>query len=440
MNKEYKKGTVFKTTSGDKYRVLRLISAGAEGRVYDCVRIADRRSVAVKVYHTHIANAKRRKKLEKLIAAVHPGGDKFAWPETLVERDQTFGYVMSRIPDGWCDLVDLYDNRVSPEFSVIVKAAINICLAFRMLHRCGFCYGDINMKNFRFSPEDGQIMICDCDNIVCNGEHSEVNGTGNFRAPEIIRGEAGVSTDTDRHALAVLLFYFFCVHHPLDGVREWKTDIMDEEAEKELYGIHPVFIFDPADRSNRPVKAQENAYIYWNLLPAHMRALFVRAFSEGLHHPERRIVEDEWLTHLYALLGGIMKCPVCGAESFYKGEKEKYPYEYSQICWNPECRNKISVKQNLHFSNGDYPLYPGVKLYPAQTEGRCGWDALDRATGAVGYVKEKGTDVFLFNLSSGEWKCKKNEQVINIVRPRQAIRIHAGKYEIKFGKRNCTIG
>lgn len=439
MDKVYGKGTVFKAVSGEKYRVLHLISAGAEGSVYDCVRISDRRSFAVKIYHTHIATVTRRKKLEKLLTTVRPESDKFAWPEALIERDQTFGYVMRKIPDGWCDLVDLYDNRVAPEFSVITKAAINMCLAFRMLHRAGFCYGDINMKNFRFSPEDGSIMICDCDNIVCNGENSEVNGTGNFRAPEIIRGEAGVSTDTDRHALAVLLFYFFCVHHPLDGVREWETDIMDEEAEKVLYGTHPVFIFDPEDMSNRPVKAQENAYIYWKLLPTHMKTLFVRAFSEGLHHPERRIVEEEWLTHLYTILGGIMKCPLCGAENFYKGKRANGESEFSQICWNQECKNRISIKQNLHFSNGDYPLYPGAKLYPAQTRGRCGWAALDMATGAVGHVKGKGDDLFIFNLSSEEWKCRKNEQMTNIVHPRQAVRIRAGKYEVKFGKRNCTI-
>ncbi len=39
-------------------------------------------------------------------------------------------------------------------------------------------------------------------------------------APEVVRGEAVPSTQTDLFSLAVLLFYLFHVHHPPEGSRE----------------------------------------------------------------------------------------------------------------------------------------------------------------------------------------------------------------------------
>ena len=39
-------------------------------------------------------------------------------------------------------------------------------------------------------------------------------------APEIVRGQAKASTETDLFSLAVLLFYMLFMHHPLEGARE----------------------------------------------------------------------------------------------------------------------------------------------------------------------------------------------------------------------------
>lgn len=54
----------------------------------------------------------------------------------------------------------------------------------------------------------------------------------------------------------------------------------------QLYGTHPVFIFDPNDKSNRPVKGyQDNALIYWDLYPQNLRDLFTQAFTVGIQAP-----------------------------------------------------------------------------------------------------------------------------------------------------------
>jgi hypothetical protein len=50
-------------------------------------------------------------------------------------------------------------------------------------------------------------------------DHSEryFGSTSPFMAPEVVRGEAPVSWRSDRHSLAVLLFFLFMHGHPLDG-------------------------------------------------------------------------------------------------------------------------------------------------------------------------------------------------------------------------------
>ena len=56
----------------------------------------------------------------------------------------------------------------------------------------------------------------------------------------------------------------------------------------QLYGVNPVFIFDPDDKSNRPVRGyQDNAIIYWDLYPKALKDLFTNAFTVGISLEQR---------------------------------------------------------------------------------------------------------------------------------------------------------
>ena len=44
------------------------------------------------------------------------------------------------------------------------------------------------------------------------------------------------------------------VNHPLEGKLEASIRCMDMAARVKLYGTDPVFIFDPNNKTNRPVK------------------------------------------------------------------------------------------------------------------------------------------------------------------------------------------
>ena len=85
----------------------------------------------------------------------------------------------------------------------------------------GAKYQDISFGNLFFNPDNGDVLICDNDNVSFdNSKPGGVLGTPGFMAPEIVRGEKRPSKDTDRYSLSVLLFYLFMVNHPLEGKLE----------------------------------------------------------------------------------------------------------------------------------------------------------------------------------------------------------------------------
>ena len=71
---------------------------------------------------------------------------------------------------------------------------------------------------------------------------------------------------------------------------------MDMAARVKPYGTNPIFIFDPSNKTNRPVKGyQDNALIYWPIYPEKLRQMFTKAFTEGLTSPNKRVTEPEWI-------------------------------------------------------------------------------------------------------------------------------------------------
>ena len=92
-------------------------------------------------------------------------------------------------------------------------------------------------------------------------------------------------------------------------------DCFDREAERQLFGADPLFIFDPDDKSNAPDPVIHGAVLdYWPLYPQYIRDDFTRAFTSGLRAPAQRVREGVWRSHLSRLLDGIVVCG-CGREN-----------------------------------------------------------------------------------------------------------------------------
>lgn len=344
MDGELKAGTILTSESGTKYTVKSLLGAGGQGEVYDVE--SGGTHYALKWYFKGSATSRQKKSLETIIAKGSPDKS-FLWPIELVapQQSEVFGYVMALRPKNYKSIVDLMKNKAQPTFYNLCRTAYNAAKGYQKLHAMGAKYQDISFGNLFFDENTGDVLICDNDNVSFEGSKpGDILGTPGFMAPEIVRGEAKPSRNTDLYSLSVLLFYLFMVNHPLDGKLEASIKCMDMAARVKLYGTNPVFIFDPNNKTNRPVKGyQDNALIYWPIYPEKLRQMFTKAFTTGLTSPNLRITEPQWMDLFANMMSGMMQCPKCGARVFYDEDLEKAGVAHT--CWN--CHNPILVPAKI---------------------------------------------------------------------------------------------
>lgn len=358
MDGQLKNGTIMTSESGNKYTVVNLLGAGGQGEVYDVE--CGGKHYALKWYFKGSATARQKKVLETIIAKGTPDTS-FLWPMELIVPAQgdLFGYIMPLRPKNYKSIVDLMKKKVNPSFYVLCRTAFNLTRGYQKLHAMGAKYQDISFGNLFFNPDNGDVLICDNDNVSFdNSKQGGILGTPGFMAPEIVRGEKRPSKDTDRYSLAVLLFYLFMVNHPLEGKLEASIKCMDMAARVKLYGTDPVFIFDPDNKTNRPVKGiHDNANIYWPMYPEKLRQMFIKSFTIGLTQPSKRVTEPEWMTLFSNMMSGMLQCS-CGASNFYDEEKEIQGVAH--VCWN--CQQAISVPRKIVVGKNIVLLNQNTKL------------------------------------------------------------------------------
>ncbi|MCL1904308.1 MAG: hypothetical protein FWF94_07815 [Oscillospiraceae bacterium] len=398
-----KKNTELISECSNKYRVVKLLGSGGQGEVYEVGLLSAEGEItslfALKWYFKNNATEAQMSILENLISRGSPA-DVFLWPLELVHDSRftstgDFGYIMPLRPNNFKGIVDLMKCRVSPTFVALSRTAFNLTLGYEKLHGMGLAYNDISFGNLFFNPENGAALICDNDNVTAGGRVS-VNGTPRFMAPEIVRGEAQPSRNTDLFSLAVLLFYLFMVHHPLEGALEAKIKALDIYAMEKLYGRKPVFIFDPDNESNRPVKGyHDNAIIYWDIFPKRIKDLFIESFTVGIEHPERRVTERRWLDAIINLLFGVVKCS-CKSEVFY--DDDLAADGVGTTCWN--CGKEIPPVTKIVIGKSRALLMKDTKLYRHHIAGNF---ELTEAVASVTQNPNNPNQWGLRNESGAEW-------------------------------------
>ena len=425
-------GDVLKTKPGGvSVCVQKHLGTGGQGEVYR-VESGGGRSMALKWYLPSVDRRRQYRRIQRLINRGAPS-EAFLWPEKLVAdpSGQGFGYLMELRPSEFYSVVDLMAGRVDPSFRALAKTGMNLAEAFLNLHSRGLCYGDISFGNVFFDPATGDIRICDNDNVVVDGSDDiGVMGTPRFMAPEIVRGEAMPTSDTDRYSLAVLLFYLFMVHHPLEGQRETEIRCLDLPAMERLYGEEPVFIFDPENDANGPVKGvHDTAVLYWNLYPGFLRKLFVDSFTEGLRLPEDgRIRESQWRQAMCRLVDSIMYCD-CGTEVFYDVDQLKRNNGTPAPCWcckrSPELPPRMRVGGNVVVLTEKTRLR---KRHLSRIPSKSGGDS----PMAVCKTDGKGR-VALLNRTSQSWSVASPGHSTRSVAPGKHVELKDG-LEIHFGE------
>ncbi len=421
MDQILKPGQKVRTSRGNCI-VEKFLGSGGQGEVYQA--LLDGKPVALKWYYPTSATSDQQKALETLIKIGAPS-DRFFWPTDFATASTTsgFGYVMPLRDPRFRSIVDLMKRRIEPSFRALATAGLELSHSYLQLHAKGLCYRDISFGNAFFDPQTGEILICDNDNVaIDNQSPSAVYGTPRFMAPEIVRGDAVPSTQTDLFSLAVLLFYMFVMHHPLEGKKELAIKCLDLPAMKMLYGTEPLFIFDPSDNSNAPdPQYHRNALAFWTVYPRFLRDVFTKAFTDGITDPQHgRVRESNWRSVMVRLRDSIIYCLHCNAENFHDSQ---------EACWS--CRRHLQLPPRVRIGKNFVMLNHDTFLFAHHVDEEKRYDFTQR----VAAVTKHPIDPEIWglkNLSLETWSTINHKGEVKDVSPGRSVTLALGT-RINFG-------
>jgi serine/threonine protein kinase len=401
-------------TIGTTATVKKVLGSGGQGTVY-LVDLAGQ-EMALKWYHTSPGDA-FYKNLEHNVNAKAPS-DAFIWPEYLTVKEKgSYGYIMRLRPNDYFEFGNyLLAKKSFKSFDSMLAAAMKICDGFMKLHLHGYSYQDLNDGNFFIRPTDGDVLICDNDNVMPQGEKSGIMGKARYMAPEIVAG--GIPDKySDRFSLSVILFMLFYANHPFEGAKVVACPCMTEKYEKSFYGSDALFIFNPNDKSNLPVRGvHQNVIRRWPVFPSLLKDTFIEEFSEDkLKNPQKRIIEQAWQKIITQVRDELVVCPHCHEETFLDLKAG------SHKCIN--CGKDIDVSRQLKINNRNLILTPGTKLYI---------DNDNIPDGEVGVFPNDDKLCIVRNLTNSSWHVDTPSGKVKVVEPSDFMPVLNG-LKISFG-------
>lgn len=445
---ELKVGQEVEMEFGGGAKVLKELGRGGQGIVY-LVEFNGMRW-ALKWYD--VDKIKKPKAFRDNIRSNMADGapsNKFLWPKYLTKENKegTFGYLMELKPDSFDSFVDIlntYKIEIDPltgratkktvrftSLYAMVTAVINIVNAFRQLHRAGKSYQDLNDGGFFVNCDTGAVLVCDCDNIAPEGSNFGIGGKPGYMAPEIVRGVAKPDVQSDKYSLAVVLFKLLFRGDPMEGEKVVKDVCLTEASELRHYGQDAVFVYDPENKTNRPVRGiHDNVIKFWRLYPDYIKDAFIQSFTVGINEPNKRVIENEWQKLFIRLRSEIIMCG-CGRTNFTSMFKK--PDEKTYEC--PKCGMKFAT---MHFSGSDYrmPLYLGCRFFECEINP----DSDDFLSTAGELVENKLRPGLLGikNCSSSTWRVKMPDNIFYDIEPGNGFPIWPD-LEIDFGEIQAKI-
>lgn len=348
-----------KTLLGSSMKVEKFLGEGGQGEVY-AVEYGGQKK-ALKWYKKSSLGANPTAFYENIKQNIMKGSPsaEFLWPIDMTEWiDGTFGYIMDLRPEGYYEVTEymLCHTRFK-SYKTIIDAACHIVSAFRVLHNAGYSYQDLNDGNFFINPHNGDVLICDNDNVAPDGTETGIIGKPRYMAPEIVLGKSKPNSLSDRFSMSLILYILFCLDHPLEGKRYLVSPLTPALQEK-LYGSEPLFMMDSNDKRNGPHPSlHKNSIAIWPCLPDYMQKIFTKAFSqEACQKPFARPKELDWLKVLTRFRSEIVACQ-CGNEIFTKQGK---------TCKCEECGREIKIPFRLELSEYSIPAIKDSRIYRCQ--------------------------------------------------------------------------
>lgn len=402
---ELKKGDKISLTSGGYVTIDKELGRGGQGIVYLVDLNGEKKALK---WYLNAPNDKFYKNLEHNIMNGAPS-DAFLWPEYLTKKQNgSYGYVMKLRPQNYFEFGNfLLAKKSFRSYTAMLAAAMKICNGFMMLHRFGYSYQDLNDGNFFIDPNTGDVLICDNDNVMPQGEKSGIMGKARYMAPEIVAG--GVPDKySDRFSLSVILFMLFYANHPFEGAKVVACPCMTESFEKKFYGTEAVFIYDPNDKSNLPVRGiHQNVIRRWPAFPAKLREIFIQEFAqEKLKNPNTRMIESQWEKLIAGIRDSLVRCPKCGEETFI---------EVGSKCM--DCGTTIDTSHRLKIGTRSVMLTKATKVYIDN-------DNIPDAE-IVAHPNDP-SKILLKNLSSSNWTAETPSGKIKVVEPGAMMPVNPG--------------
>lgn len=418
--KELKPNDKVNLVGGLQATVKKELGRGGQGIVYLVDLLGKQKALK---WYLAAPNDRFYRNLEANVQKGAPS-EAFLWPEyiTLKERG-SFGYIMPLRPDGYYEFGQFYLARVQfKSFEALLNAAMRISEGFRMLHLHGYSYQDLNDGNFFINPETGDVLICDNDNVMPEGEHSGILGKARYMAPEIVLGKNSPNKASDRFSLAVLLFMLFYGNHPFEGERVMLCPCLTEKYEKRFYGEEITFIYDQNDNGNRPVRGvHRNVIKRWPVYPAVLRDAFTEEFTqEKLKNPDKRSIEKKWQDVIRSLRDMMVVCPNCKEESFVVDQN-------APKCMN--CDSQFQLIGRIQLPRRMALLTPGSLFY---------LNSDNNPTARVVTVPGDKYPVQLQNMTENEWIVETPSGRLNKVISKGFMPVKAG-LKIKFDSNHDGI-
>lgn len=347
-------GHIFRCEDGQKYKVIGFLGRGGQGEVYRVTGSGG--DYAVKWYkqESYLSKINKEAFKKNLIKNINDGLPKlstgvaatqFIWPLKLIQSENgSFGYLMQLFPKGYEPLTNaIMLRRRNPDtgkevqlhwgsWFACVTAALNIARAFEILHKTGLSYQDLNEGGIIVDMSNGDVMICDCDNVSPDGSNLGIKGIMPYMAPEVVLGKKRPDRYTDQYSLAVILFRLFFHGHPMHGVESCNlhnsAQIAQYTADSMIYGSHPHYCLASEDNINPP-DPNKNGDVYRlrNTFPMALMDAFEQVFTEGIHCNMKRLTATEWRKVLLEVRDSLVL--VDGEEQFYH---LRYPKQLPQQC------------------------------------------------------------------------------------------------------------
>ena len=403
---ELSKNSIVSLVGGGTATIVKELGRGGQGIVYLVEVCGEKKALK---WYLNAPDDKFYRNLEHNIASGAPS-DAFLWPEYLTEKQQgSYGYIMKLRPQNYYEFGNFLLAKVSfKSFTAMLSAAMRICDGFMMLHRFGYSYQDLNDGNFFIDPQTGDVLICDNDNVMPQGEKSGIMGKARYMAPEIVAG--GIPDKySDRFSLSVILFMLFYANHPFEGAKVVACPCMTESFEKRFYGSEALFIYDPIDKSNLPVRGiHQNVIRRWPVFPQLLRDTFIEEFSkEKLQNPSSRMIEQNWKKIISTVRDSLVVCRHCAEETFVNISNT------TDKCMN--CGKDVDLSRRLVINNRSLPLINKTAIY------------IDEDNTPDGVVTTDSNGFMLIkNISTETWTVETPSGKIKTVAPNEILPVKEG--------------